>query len=64
MILCHMQLMQARVMANLTCDVNIIEKCHCILINMSMYNNVMYNYVQHYAIEMIKNDICNVYVHE
>ena len=27
---------------------------------MSMYNNVMYNYVQHYAIEMIKNDICNV----
>ena len=33
-------------------------------INMSMYNNVMYNYVQHYAIEMIKNDICNVYAHE
>ena len=23
---------QARVMANLTCDVNVIEKCHCILI--------------------------------
>ena len=31
---------------------------------MSMYNNVMYNYVQHYVIEMIKNDICNVYAHE
>ena len=32
MILCPMQLMQARVMANLTCDVNVNEKCHCILI--------------------------------
>ena len=31
---------------------------------MTMYNNVMYNYVQHYAIEMIKNDIYDVYVHE
>ena len=31
---------------------------------MPMYNNVMYNYVQHYAITMINNDIYNVYVHE
>ena len=31
-------------------------------INMSMYNNVMYNYVQHYAIEMIKKDILNVLI--
>ena len=53
MILCHMRLMQARVMANLTCDVNVNEKYHC-NINMPMYNNVMYNYVQHYAIKMIK----------
>ena len=31
---------------------------------MSLYVNIMYNYVQHNAIIMINNDFCNDIVHE
>ena len=33
-------------------------------INMSLYINAIYNYVQHNAIRMINNDYCNDYAHE
>ena len=61
MMLCYMWLMQARVMANHPCDVNIIDKCHCVLIChcISMLYIIMSNIMQLLIIVMIMcmNDI-------